>query len=208
MRIIGGNFKGKKIITPSDKSTRPLKDMVRESIFNIIEHSKNEFVNLENAKILDLFSGTGSFGIECLSRGAKEVIFFENYSNSIKVLKNNIFNLKLESKTKVYEINAYNLKESNLNNEIFDVIFLDPPFKDKEINNLISQIKILKIANMNTLIIIHRNKKSMDNISEFLNVLDEKNFGLSKILFSKLINVLPDCLKILVNSICLNFSFS
>ena len=187
MRIIGGNFKGKKIITPSDKSTRPLKDMVRESIFNIIEHSKNEFVNLENAKILDLFSGTGSFGIECLSRGAKEVIFFENYSNSIKVLKNNIFNLKLESKTKVYEINAYNLKESNLNNEIFDVIFLDPPFKDKEINNLISQIKILKIANMNTLIIIHRNKKSMDNISEFLNVLDEKNFGLSKILFSKLI---------------------
>ena len=85
MRIIGGNFKGKKIITPSDKSTRPLKDMVRESIFNIIEHSKNEFVNLDNAKILDLFSGTGSFGIECISRGAEKVIFFENYINSIKI---------------------------------------------------------------------------------------------------------------------------
>ena len=76
MRIIGGNFKGKKILKPYDKSTRPLKDIVRESIFNIIEHSKNEYVDLEGARILDLFSGTGSFGIECISRGAAEVIFF------------------------------------------------------------------------------------------------------------------------------------
>ena len=187
MRIIGGSLKGKKLSIPLDKSTRPLRDMVRESIFNILDHSSKVPKDINNSKVLDLFSGTGSFGIECLSRGAKEVIFFENYSNSIKVLKNNIFNLKLESKTKVYESNAYNLKESNLNNEIFDVIFLDPPFKDNEINILINQIKMLKIANINTLIIIHRNKKSVDNISKFLNVLDEKNYGLSKILFSKLI---------------------
>ena len=161
--------------------------MVRESIFNILDHSSKVSKNLINSKVLDLFSGTGSFGIECLSRGAKEVVFFENYSNSIKVLKNNIFNLKLQSKTKVYESNAYNLKDSNINNKIFDVIFLDPPFKDKEINSLINQIKILKIADINTIIIIHRNKKSVDNIARFLNVLDEKNYGLSKILFSKLI---------------------
>ena len=187
MRVIGGSLKGKKLSIPLDKSTRPLRDMVRESIFNILNHSSKIPKDINNSKVLDLFSGTGSFGIECLSRGAKEVIFFENYSNSIKVLKNNIFNLKLESKTKVYESNAYNLKESNLKNEMFDVIFLDPPFKDKEINNLINQIKILKIADIDTLIIIHRNKKSKDNISKFLNVLDEKNYGLSKILFSKLI---------------------
>ena len=187
MRVIGGNLKGKKLLIPLDKSTRPLRDMVRESIFNILYHSTKVSKNLNNTKVLDLFSGTGSFGIECLSRGAQKVIFFENYSNSIKILKKNIFNLKLENKTKVYESNAYNLKESNLNNEIFDVIFLDPPFKDKEINILIDQIKILKIANTNTIIIIHRNKKSVDNIPKFLNVLDEKNYGLSKILFSKLI---------------------
>ena len=187
MRVIGGSLKGKKLLIPLDKSTRPLRDMVRESIFNILYHSSKVSKNINNSKVLDLFSGTGSFGIECLSRGAKEVTFFENYSNSIKVLKNNIFNLKLESKTKVYESNAYDLKESNLKNEIFDVIFLDPPFKDKEINILIEQIKMLKIANINTLIIIHRNKKSVDNISKLLNILDEKNYGLSKILFSKLI---------------------
>ena len=187
MRVIGGDLKGKKLLIPLDKSTRPLKDMVRESIFNILNHSSKVSKNINNSKVLDLFSGTGSFGIECLSRGAKEVIFFENYSNSLKILKKNIFNSKLEDKTKVYERNAYDLKETNLKNEIFDIIFLDPPFKDKEINILIDQIKMLKIANINTLIIIHRNKKSVDNISKFLNVLDEKNYGLSKILFSKLI---------------------
>ena len=185
MRIIGGNLKGKKLLIPLDKSTRPLRDMVRESIFNILDHSSKVSKNINNSKVLDLFSGTGSFGIECLSRGAQEVTFFENYSNSLKILKKNLFYLKLESKTKIYETNAYNLKESNLKNEIFDVIFLDPPFKDKEINILIDQIKILKIADINTLIIIHRNKKSMDDISKFLNVLDEKKYGLSKILFCK-----------------------
>ena len=187
MRVIGGDLKGKKLLIPLDKSTRPLKDMVRESIFNILNHSSKVSKNINNSKVLDLFSGTGSFGIECLSRRAKEVIFFENYSNSLKILKKNIFNLKLEDKTKVYESNAYDLKETNLKNEIFDIIFLDPPFKDKEINILIDQIKMLKIANINTLIIIHRNKKSVDNISKLLNILDEKNYGLSKILFSKLI---------------------
>ena len=187
MKIIGGDLKGKKLLIPLDKSTRPLKDMVRESIFNILNHSSKVSKNINNSKVLDLFSGTGSFGIECLSRGAKEVIFFENYSNSLKILKKNIFNSKLEDKTKVYESNAYDLKETNLKNEIFDIIFLDPPFKDQEINILIDQIKMLKIANINTLIIIHRNKKSVDNISKLLNILDEKNYGLSKILFSKLI---------------------
>ena len=187
MRVIGGSLKGKKLLIPLDKSTRPLRDMVRESIFNILDHSSKVSKNINNSKVLDLFSGTGSFGIECLSRGAQEVVFFENYSNSIKILKKNLFNLKLESKTKVYEINAYNLKDANLENELFDVIFLDPPFKDKEINNLIYQIKFLKIADNNTLIIIHRNKKSVDNISKFLNVLEKKQYGLSKILFSKLV---------------------
>ena len=187
MRVIGGYLKGKKLLVPLDKSTRPLKDIVKESIFNILNHSNKVSKNINNSKVLDLFSGTGSFGIECLSRGAKEVIFFENYSNSLKILKKNIFNLKLEDKTQIYESNVYDLKEANLKNKFFDLIFLDPPFKDKKINILIDQIKIMKIANFNTLIIIHRNKKSEDNISRYLNILDEKNYGLSKILFCRLI---------------------
>ena len=186
MRIIGGKLRGKKILAPTDKSTRPLRDLVRESIFNIIEHSKNEFVNLNRAKVLDLFSGTGSFGIECISRGAEKVIFFENYTNSIKVLKKNIDLLKLNKYSKIIEKDTYNISQSQLNLLKFDLIFLDPPFKDNKINQLIEKIKKMKITSKDSLIIIHRNKKIAENISKNLIISKEKNYGLSKIIFGKI----------------------
>ena len=187
MRIISGGLKGKKLLVPLDKSTRPLKDMVRESIFNILDHSTKLSTKINNAKILDLFSGTGSFGIECLSRGAAEVFFFENYHNSLKILKKNISNLDLNNKSMVYSNSAYNLKDSNIENRIFDIIFLDPPFKDREIKTLIDQIKKMKITNSNSLLIIHRNKKSDDKIDQYLNIIEEKKYGLSKIYFCRVI---------------------
>jgi len=186
MRIVGGNLRGKKIFGPTDKSTRPLKDIVKESIFNIIEHSKNEFVNLNNARILDLFSGTGSFGIECISRGAKKVIFFENYPNSIKILKKNLDLLKLNKYSDIIEKDTYEIYKSQLNLKKFDLIFLDPPFKDKKINQLIEIIKKMKITSKDTLIVIHRNKKIAENISKCLIISKEKNYGLSKIIFGKI----------------------
>ena len=187
MRIISGELKGKKLSEPLDKSTRPLRDMVRESIFNIIDHSNKLNIKINNSKVLDLFSGTGSFGIECLSRGAAEVFFFENYHNSLKILKHNIFKLKLGNKSRVYNCSAFNLEDSNLENRIFDIIFLDPPFKDREIKSLIDKIKKLKITDVNSKLIIHRNKKSDDNFSQYLNIIEERNYGLSKIFFCKLI---------------------
>ena len=77
MRIISGKFKGKKLLLPKDKKTRPLKDLVKVSIFNLLEHSNIIGKKLENSTILDLFSGSGSFGLECISRGSKKVYFFE-----------------------------------------------------------------------------------------------------------------------------------
>ena len=87
MRIIGGNFKGKKLFLPKDKNTRPLKDIVKESIFNLIQHSKKFNINIENSLVLDLFSGTGSFGIECISRGAKKVVFLKTIQKQSKFWK-------------------------------------------------------------------------------------------------------------------------
>ena len=76
MRIISGDAKGKKILNPINKKTRPLKDMVRESIFNILNHSNLLSVELKECLVLDLFSGVGSFGLEAISRQAKKVIFY------------------------------------------------------------------------------------------------------------------------------------
>ena len=94
MRIISGNFKGKKILEPKDAYTRPLKDLTKESIFNIINHSNKFKVKIEGSVILDLFSGVGSFGIECLSRNANKVYFVENYKNVLSILKKNLSSLK------------------------------------------------------------------------------------------------------------------
>jgi len=109
MRVIGGKLRGKLIHNPTDKTTRPLKDMVRESIFNILEHSKNEKIKFKNDVVLDLFSGSGSFGIECLSRGVKKVFFFENYKPSLKILEKNIKELEIDKDSVIREINAYDL---------------------------------------------------------------------------------------------------
>ena len=166
MRIISGRFKNKKIFLPTNKITRPLKDIVRESIFNIIEHSNNEYLELKGAKILDFFAGTGSFGIECLSRGAKKTIFFENYPSSNKILKKNLITLKLEKKTRVFESNTYNFSKDQLGQIKFDLIFLDPPFLHENINELIEKIKKTNIADKNTLIILHRNKKTKEKIND------------------------------------------
>ena len=87
MRIIAGLFKGKKILIPKDKKTRPLKDLTKESIFNIIKHSNKFKINLSDCVVLDLFCGVGSFGIECISRGVKKVVFIENYLGVLPLLK-------------------------------------------------------------------------------------------------------------------------
>ena len=98
MRIISGYLKGKKIDQPSNKFTRPLKDLTKESIFNILQHSNLINFSLDKSKILDLFSGVGSFGLECLSRGAENVVFCENYHEAIKILRKNIINFALSTK--------------------------------------------------------------------------------------------------------------
>ncbi len=184
MRVVGGYLKGKKIYEPLDKLTRPLKDLVRESIFNILNHSKNEYVDLKNAKVLDLFSGTGSFGIECISRGAKEVYFFENYRKSLKILKQNIKILDLKKKTKIFDKDIYN--NLDLKNINFEIVFLDPPFKYNNVNLLLKKIRDLGIISKNTLIILHRNKKSKEEFESVIDISREQIYGLSKITFGKI----------------------
>ena len=186
MRIISGIFKGKKILQPKDQKTRPLKDLTKESIFNIIEHSKKFKVELKNSIILDLFSGTGSFGIECLSRNAKKVIFVENYSGILPILKRNLSDLKTIDNFKIVESDIY--KENFILDENikFDIIFLDPPYKDKQIYSLFENIKNFKILSKNGIIIIHRHKKEKDIFPDGFSVVEEKIYGISKIIILSL----------------------
>ena len=187
MRIISGSFKGKKILLPKDKLTRPLKDLTKESIFNIIKHSKLLNVELENSNILDLFSGVGSFGLECLSRGAKNVTFLESYTEVLNILKKNINNLNQQSQTKVIEKDIFSKNTLKLLNDKFDIIFMDPPYKEKKLSFLLNTITELELLNTGGIIIIHRHKKEEDNLPKRFNLILEKNYGISKIIFGNVL---------------------
>ena len=95
MRIISGKLKGKSISFLKSSTTRPLKDSVKESIFNIITHSKLLDLKIEKSSILDLYSGFGSFGLECISRGAEKITFVEKNNNIAKILKKNLSSLNI-----------------------------------------------------------------------------------------------------------------
>jgi len=186
MRIIAGIFRGKKIIQPNDNKTRPLKDLVKESIFNIIHHSNKLSVKIENSLILDLFSGVGSFGLECLSRGASFVTFVENYKEVLVILNKNLKNLKLINNYEILEKDILNNFDFNSFKKKFDIIFLDPPYKEKNIFEIINKIIDQNILNKNGLIIIHRHKNEIDKLPEKLKVVEEKKYGIAKIVFAKI----------------------
>ena len=183
MRIIGGKNKGKKIFLPVDKNTRPLRDMVKESIFNLIEHSNKFNISISNSIVLDLFSGSGSFGLECLSRGAKYITFVENYVHALGILKKNISMMNAMPFSEIIENNCFELiNEKKIFSKTFDIIFLDPPYNYKNINFLIEQIIEKKILKKTGIILIHRHKKDDIEITSKLNILDSRKYGISKII--------------------------
>ncbi len=184
MRIISGSFKGKKISLPKNKKTRPLRDLVKESIFNLLEHSNKFELTIQNSLILDLFSGTGSFGLECISRGAKEVTFIENYKEVLGVLRKNIENCNAEKESNIIEEDCFDhFNRFTIPSIKYDLIFIDPPFKEKKTNLLIEIIKKKNFLKQKGIIIVHRHSKDSIKITKHLKILDERNYGISKITF-------------------------
>ena len=181
MRIISGSLKGKSINFLKNSTTRPLKDAVRENIFNILKHSNLINGMIDNANILDLYSGTGSFGLECISRGAKKVTFVEHDKDAANILNKNLIKLNVINKASII-INKVD-KILKKKTEKFDIFFFDPPFADKEFERALNLIKTVKIYNIKHVVIIHREKKAQDNLDAFIDIIISKQYGRSKIIF-------------------------
>jgi 16S rRNA (guanine966-N2)-methyltransferase len=183
MRIISGISKGKKIQEPKDLNTRPLKDLTKESIFNILTHSNKFNLKLENSNVLDLFAGVGSFGLECISRGSTNVIFVENYNNVLPVLRKNILTLQYQDNSMLIENDIFNdLIFKKFENK-FDIIFMDPPYKEKKLAHILNKIADSEVLNNDGIIIIHRHKKEKDEFPEKFNIIEEKTYGISRVIF-------------------------
>ena len=182
MSIISGHLKGKTINFIKNSSTRPLKDSVKENIFNILKHSNFINIDIQGSHVLDLYSGIGSFGIECISRGALKVTFVEQDSKAIKILKNNLFDLSINDKANILNSRIDDNLIKNCSDK-FQIFFLDPPFADNNYLQILKLIKKYKIFKKNHIIVIHREKKSKDAINDYLKIINSKQYGRSKIIF-------------------------
>lgn len=182
MRVISGSLKGRSINYIKNSNTRPLKDNVRESIFNILKHSSVIKTKIENSNILDLYSGIGSFGIESISRGAKKVTFIDKNKEAINVLRGNLNKLSIINKSKIHHDKIENILIKHVK-EKYNIFFLDPPFSDYEFLNNLKLIKKMRIFDRNHIVVIHREKKSEDEFKDLLEVIENKQYGRSKIIF-------------------------
>ena len=189
MRIIAGKFKGTSIYGSKDRKIRPLKDMVRESIFNFLAHSNKISFQMQRANVLDLYSGTGSFGLECISRGAAESIFIEKEKEAVKILEKNIEKLKVKKNVDIFFDDVFDLiKKRNIFKLKFDLIFCDPPFKDLNIEKLIQLICKNNVLRKDGIMVLHRNKNTKEKLPDYFKIIDERIYGISKVTFGKLLS--------------------
>ncbi len=162
MRIISGEFKGRRINVPDSKFIRPTTDRVRETLFNLL----NNKIDFANRKVLDIYAGSGSLGLECLSRGASEIHFVEKNFQIYKNLQENINSLNAGENCKIYKMEAvkYSQMFENLD---YDLIIADPPYFKDDIYKVVENLLINKYFAEEGFMIIERSiqtkEKDIDN---------------------------------------------
>lgn len=126
MRIVAGKYKGREIIGPSSIATRPTSDRVRESLFNILAHGIDGF-SIDDARVMDLFAGTGALGLEALSRGAKFCQFVEESAEARGIIRKNADAYGAIGQCKIWKRDATDLGDCGPQSP-FDLVFADPPY--------------------------------------------------------------------------------
>ena len=181
MRIISGTARGTKLYTLEGLNTRPTLDRVKESIFNIIHKY------IQEATVLDLFSGSGAIGLEFASRGAKKVYLCDKSKEEINIIKKNIEKTHLEEKTIIYNLD-FKLAIEEIKEKKFNIIYLDPPYKTNFIEQSIELLRKTKAIDSSTIIIAETdNEKQIEKQIEKLEVkiIDKRKYGRACILFLK-----------------------
>lgn len=172
MRIVGGKYKGRVLCSFNGKDVRPTSDMVRESLFNILQFK------IINATFLDLFCGTGAMGIEALSRGAKSVVFNDSSRESINLLKCNLQKCKVEEPYQIKNRDAISLLLSE--SEVFDIIYIDPPYSTDLGKRALEQVSA-RLSESG--IAIYEDEKPFTDVVEGLKITDTRKYGRAYLTF-------------------------
>ena len=188
MRIIGGKYKGLKLLPPDGDIIRPTSDRLKESLFSIISSNKYK-IKIDSSNVLDICSGTGSLGIEAFSRGANSVIFIDKDYRSINLIKKNIARLKIgdQFKDNVKIIRDEATKALKKINKIFQIVLIDPPYNTNITEKCLFKLKELNLINQQSYIFAESSKTEDFNYYGY-QILDIKIYGNSKLTILKLIS--------------------
>jgi 16S rRNA (guanine966-N2)-methyltransferase len=179
MRIIAGTFGGRILVAPRDLSVRPTADRVKQSIFDILTTR----IDFENIEVLDLFSGTGSLGLESLSRGAAKATFVDTSRASLTLLEKNIRLLGCEARTTVHQADVvWFLKNSK---RAYDLVFVDPPFALESMGQLPTEIAHSGVLKSGTYVVMEHGKNSRVPVPEESFEMFTKVFGQTIVLIMK-----------------------
>ena len=171
MRVISGKLKGRNILGYNIIGTRPTMDRVKESIFSMIQGYINDSI------VLDLFSGTGNYGIECISNGSKLVYFNDYNKKCVNIIKSNLESMNVLDQSKITNFDYKKaLKIYKDNNIKFDLVFLDPPYKEHIINEILEYLLKNNLLNNNSLVICEFTNREY-YISDNLVLFKEKKYG-------------------------------
>ena len=167
MRVVAGKHRSRPLFAPKNNDIRPTTDMIKESIFNIIQN------DVIGSKFLDLFAGSGSIGIEAISRGAEKVVFADSNKESINLIKKNLQMLK-EDSTIIF--GSYDYALSRLKNSEFDIIFLDPPYTSGLAESVCKKIVEYGLLNKKGYMIWERSAEIDINDISGLYVIKQKSY--------------------------------
>ncbi|MDX5683031.1 16S rRNA (guanine(966)-N(2))-methyltransferase RsmD [Clostridioides difficile] len=182
MRVISGKARGLKLNTPKNEDVRPTTDRVKESPFNMI----NSYIM--ESEVLDLFAGTGSLGIECLSRGAKSCTFVDISKESIDIVKSNIKKARVESESIILNLDFKTaIDKLKLQNSKFDIIFMDPPYYKNMFIEAIEKIDNSNLLNEDGIIVVEHDTNDLfpDKICKLEKTRDKK-YGNTTLTFYKM----------------------
>lgn len=173
MRVVAGKHRSRPLISPKNRDVRPTTDMVKESIFNIIQS------DVIGCKFLDLFAGSGAIGIEAISRGAEKVVFVDSSKESVNIIKQNLQVLKEQA---IVIFSDYSTALSRLKNAEFDIIFLDPPYEFKEIKSVFKLIQENNVLAGSGIIIYESLfDKNVNKEVQGFNIIKSKKYGITAI---------------------------
>jgi 16S rRNA (guanine(966)-N(2))-methyltransferase RsmD len=172
MKIISGTLKGRTIDGFNIEGTRPTMDRVKESLFGMIQ------TYIKDSICLDLFTGSGNLAFEAISNGSRLCYFNDKNIKCINIVKKNIKNFNIEDKTKVLNLD-YNkcldyLKDNNIK---LDIIFLDPPYKNECLNDIIDKILVYDLLNNNGIIVCEVDKDYLNKDFSNLEIIKNRKYG-------------------------------